>query len=252
VRLTATAALALIAAGFASSSAGAALSYPQVQRATELCRSGERALEVGNFGRARRSFLKVIEIVPVYPEAHLGMGHLAMRERRFEDALREYETARDRYVDMSRALFDLDARRFAEARAEITELMDDLVARQRFAPVPLKMSRLESAIERLKAIEPPDRSALADPPGQIHFYVGNALFRLNRLDEAVAAWETCLRTAPAFPAAYNNLAVGYWLLGRLEDARRTLALAAARGLPINKDLAADLERSAALGAAPRG
>ena len=59
--------------------------------------------------------------------------------------------------------------------------------------------------------------AMAEP-GELHFYIGNALFNMNRLDEALEAWETCARMTPRFSLVYNNLAVAYWKKGRLDRA----------------------------------
>jgi tetratricopeptide (TPR) repeat protein len=245
--------LAIVAVLAASVGPAAAIpSEPQIQRATGYCLSGARALEAGNVRKAKASFAKAIAILPNYPEAHLGMGHIAMRERRFGDALHEYETAKEHFAEMSEALVAIRTQRFSEAQQEIVALMDALVARQRLAPVPWRINRLEAAIERLQAIEPPDGSARIEPPGQIHFYLGNALYRLSRLGEAVASWESCVSKAPGFSPAYNNLAVGYWMLGRIDDARHVLDRAEELGLLVNRELKADLDRAARIEPAQRG
>ena len=94
-------------------------------------------------------------------------------------------------------------------------------------------------------VEPPAPSERIGLSGTIDFYIGNALFRLGRLAEAVASWSASVERSPGLLPAYNNLAVGYWMLGRIDDARAVLAHAADRGLVVNPNLKADIEAGAA-------
>ncbi len=100
-------------------------------------------------------------------------------------------------------------------------------------PVPLRL-RLES-------------KTIGVPPGEFHFYVGNAMFQLGRVDGAVESWERCRDAKPRFAMVYNNLALAYWKQGRLDDAVAALDKAGELGFPVNPDFRADLTRASAAG-----
>jgi tetratricopeptide (TPR) repeat protein len=228
----------------------ARMAIPDVQRASGFCKSAERAMRAGNIKKAREALDKAIEVMPNFPGAHMGLGHVALMERRFEDALREYREARADYAQVQGAMFNLKVRDYADAQIEIVQLNDDLRNQAKLSPNVFRQNKLENAILRLQRMDIPTRQSLEEPPGQIDFYIGNALYHLGRRDEAVASWEECLRKDKQIAPAYQNLAVGYWEQRRYVDARRTLAEAEKRGLRTSQDLKADLERSAAMSALP--
>lgn len=247
--------MAVVLAGAMSLAAApsfAKIAIPDVQRASGYCKSAERAMRAGNLKKAQASLDKAIEVMPNFPGAHMGLGHMALMERRFEDALREYQEARDDYALFQGAMLNLKVRDYADAQLEIVALQDELRNQAKIAPNVFRENKLENAILRLQRMDTPTRLPLEEPPGQIDFYIGNALYRLGRRDEAIASWEECLRKDHEIAPAYQNLAVGYWEQGRFADARRTLAEAERRGLRTSPDLKADLERSAALRALPLG
>jgi len=59
----------------------------------------------------------------------------------------------------------------------------------------------------------------------------------------VQAWETCASKAEQFSFVQNNLAVGYWKLGRLEEAQSAMERAEGLGFRVDPAFRADLERS---------
>jgi tetratricopeptide (TPR) repeat protein len=244
--------IAALVAAVPTASAEAGPGRVDAQRATRYCNRGERALQVGNLTKARESFTRALAIDPHFADAHLGLGHIAMAEKQYEAALAQYEIANEDYSDVGRRIYEREATRYTEARQEILELRDEIALRERIAPVPMQLSKLEQAVHRLEALSPPARSSLQEAPGRIHFYRGNALFRMGRRDEAVNAWETCVTASPDYAPAYNNLIVGYWTSGRITKAREILKKAESLGLFINPDLKADLERDAMLRSAQRG
>ncbi len=235
-----------LAAWAAISAPSASLSLPRVQRASGYCLTAERAMRTGNLKKARASLAKALEIVPTFPAAHMGMGHIALSEKRYQDALHEYEQARDQFSEVSRALFTLHVKDFSDSRYEILALQDEIRNQQKLAPVFFRLNRLEAAVERLQRLDPPSRSVPGQPPPEVFFYLGNALFHLDRIDEAVESWETCLDRDHQFGMAYQNLAVGYWRLGKVDEARRTLAEARKHGVRVDPGLEADLEKQVSL------
>lgn len=230
----------------------AGMAIPDVQRASGYCKSAEHAMRTGNLRKAHESLDKAIAVMPKFPGAHMGLGHLALMEKRFEDALREYQEARADYALFQEAMLNMKVRDYADAQTEIVALQDELRNQKKIAPNVFRENKLENAILRLQRMDTPTRQSFEEPPGQIDFYIGNALYHLGRRDEAVASWEECLRKDHEIAPAYQNLAVGYWEQGRYADAQRTLVEAEKRGLRTSPELKADLERSAALRALPLG
>jgi tetratricopeptide (TPR) repeat protein len=241
---------------------------------------GEAALASGNRARAARSFDKALDLFPPFPEAHLGKGRIALAERRFQDALVEFESARDSYSQAGDSLMDLRMVRYHDARRkadEVRQEMAELESRLSFAggsngtnqndpglhdhmiggltvsknasTTSRHLDLLAEELTQLEAIAPPRADRLTEVPGEVFFYVGNALFNLGRIEEAKDAWISCTERSPLFPYAYDNLAVALWKLGRIPDAVSALDRAQSLGLNINTRLQSDL-RSMSSGALP--
>jgi tetratricopeptide (TPR) repeat protein len=117
------------------------------------------------------------------------------------------------------------------------------------AQIQRQIAQLQDAVHNLEAVQMPAHTDTKQAPGEIDFYIGNALFRLDRPDEALASWESCATKSPNFALVKINLAVAYWKKGRFDEAKSLLAAAEAQGFPVNPHMKADLE-SAAAGAAP--
>lgn len=56
---------------------------------------------------------------------------------------------------------------------------------------------------------------------EVHYGLGNVLFRQNRREEAVREYREAIRLLPTHSEAWNNLAVVLTQLGRPEEARRS-------------------------------
>lgn len=223
----------------------------QIRDADNNFKFAARALKAGNVRKARTYYTKALEIIPSFPEAHIGMGHIALGEGRFEDALREYEAARNGYAELGDALFDHELTRYMEAQQQIRDIRDRIRELQRALTlrpaldphtIEREIVQLEASSQQLESIKAPLRGGI-EPPGELSFYAGNALFRLGRVDEAIREWEICTQKSPKFPLVYNNLAVAYIKKSRLHDALQSVALAERMGVVVNPGLKADLERS---------
>ena len=235
----------------------------QIRDADRYSQFGTQALKSGNLHRARTLFEKALKVIPSFPDAHMGMGHVAMGERRFEDALREYSLAREEFVEFSDGLFDLRLLHYQQTQEEIGKIHDEIMNLQKLAYtkpigsanlIERKILELEEEIHQLEMIKPPEVDAARQPPGEVHFYIGNALFNLNRPDEALTSWETCARMSPRFSLVYNNLAVAYWKRGRVDLAIDSLERAERLGLAVNPRFKADLQstRAETVGSATLG
>jgi tetratricopeptide (TPR) repeat protein len=217
------------------------------------------ALEKGNVHKAREAFERSLSALPSFPEGHLGLGHLAMRDRRFDDALREFRSAETGYKAMSATMAQMETDRYARsrddlarARAELAELESNARRAQNASTIGASegqlmrlRTQLEARIRVLESMNPPIATAVRDAPAEILFFQGNALFDLKRNDEAIAAWESALRRDPKQPLAENNLAVAYWMAGRFAEAQAAMRRSELLGFKVNPSFRADLERSIA-------
>jgi len=228
----------------------------EIRQADRHCQAGLKALQTGNFAKAREAFARAFAAAPNFPPAHLGLGHVALAEKDFAGALAEYTAARDSWGTFGALLDELEMARWSRTQDEIRRLQDELREMQNrergldtgestSTAQRTLQTTLEQRIQTLEAIPMPQTGATTEPPSDIDFHIGNALFRLARYEEARTAWETCAQKNPKFPLVRNNLAVLYLKAGRIDDARRAVAEAEALGMKVNPGLKADIESAAA-------
>jgi tetratricopeptide (TPR) repeat protein len=227
-----------------------------IQQASALCRKGGKALAEGDKARASDHFDKALGVIPGFPDALVGLGHLAMSEKRFDDALRSYQRAHEGYVALGGALQVIREQNFRDTQERMKNVRDQISSLGRAstnartdarteAEINRSLTMLQDELRRLEAIEPPRDNAGADPPAEIWFYIGNAQFKLERYDEARASWETSAKLNPSFPMIHNNLAVIYWKAGRFGDAQAALQTAERLGFPVNPKMKEDLAKASA-------
>jgi tetratricopeptide (TPR) repeat protein len=235
----------------------------QLRRAMSDAASGMSALGKGNVKKARELFEQSLAAVPDYPEGHLGLGHIAMQEKRFEDALKEFQAAEAGYTSMSAVAAQMASARYSRSRDELQSLRAELSkldsqTMQNKAPqagttardasesqVERDRTQLQSRIRTLEAMNPPSSTGKPEAPAEVFFFEGNALFDLKRTQEAIAMWEKARERNAKLPLVENNLAVAYWTTGRLDDARTAMERAEALGFKVNPNFRADLEKALA-------
>lgn len=217
-------------------------------RAAKLCDKGFKALESDDVTRAATSFEKALEMAPAFPDAHLGLGHVAMKDGRFEEALSQYEAARDGWTTMGDELFDRRMKQYHAGRQDIPKLQQEaglIISGQIKMGDGDRRLRLKEIDDRIRYFEtmPPPTKEDAESPGEVDFHLGNALSRLKRWEEAVEAYESCIKKSPEFAQVHNNIALAYWRVGRIESALASLDKAEEMGLQVNPKFRADIEKS---------
>jgi len=227
-----------------------------IQQASALCRKGAKALQAGDKAEASARFEKALSVLPDFPDAHVGLGHVAMSEGNFEGALNSYQRARNGYLSFGSMLQSLREENFRETQRRMGQIRDQIDSLghastnartdpRTEAEITRSLTALQDELRRLEAVEPPKENAGADPPAEVWFYIGNAQFKLEKYDEARASWETSAKLNPGFPMIHNNLAVIYWKAGRFNDAQRELATAERLGFPVNPKMKEDLAKASA-------
>jgi tetratricopeptide (TPR) repeat protein len=179
--------------------------------------------------KAKERFGKALATGPELPGRALGMGHVDMREGKFEARSRRTRGARTATASSASRSWTFRPSATPRTQRTIATLRDNLrncsPRRRRTPPrdptqIDAEIATIEDQIHRLEAVDMPSRDKPTEPPGEIYFHMGNAQFRLDRIDEAIASWETCAVKSPKFAMVHNNLAVAYWKKGRLDDAKK--------------------------------
>ena len=234
-----------------------------LRQAMGYAQRGLAALQKGNVARAREDFARAVSKIPNLPDAHAGFGHLAMREKRFEDALTEYRLAESGSKELISFRVQLESERFAKSRDELQRLraiqmqLDQQSSRNQMragsnanspggmnaGQVERERAEVTSRIRALESMNPPTPDASYEPPADVLFFQGNALFDLKRTGDAILVWETAAKRMRKFGPLHNNLAVAYWMSGRLDDAWASLKRAEAAGFKVNPSFRADLEKA---------
>src|SRR5437870_5028039 len=102
----------------------------QVSDADRHCQFALQALRSGNVAKAKSLYGKALKTFPEFPDALTGLGHVAMSERRFGEALQDFNDARGAYVSFSGALFELQIEHFQRSQEQIGELRDQIQSMQ--------------------------------------------------------------------------------------------------------------------------
>src|SRR5262245_1348908 len=95
-----------------------------LRQAMGYSQRGMRALEKGNSARAAEDFNRALAQVPELPDAHAGIGHVAMQQRRFEDALVAYRRAQEAYRRFATDRVGLAQDRYARNRDRLQYVED--------------------------------------------------------------------------------------------------------------------------------
>ena len=259
-RILASGVVALLAWGPALADAA----ERDLRQALGYAQRGLNSLQKGNGARALDDFNRALAKVADLPDAHMGLGHLAMREKRFGDALSEYRAAQEGFSRMAALLMQLSAEHYVRSRDDLEQLRITKARLDREAmqmqsrgsntssgstgsmstgQIERERAEIDQKIRALESMALPNEKKTPEIPAKLYFFEGNALFDLGRLDEALAAWERAAVGDPSFAPVQNNLAVAYWRKGRISEAKRALLRAETLGFTVNPDFRADLSHA---------
>lgn len=236
------------------------ISSLSLNKAADLTNQGTKTLDAGEIDKAKGFYEQALKCVPEFPDAHLGMGHILLKQGKVADALAAYERSKVGYGQWGNQILKLRMdnykairRQVDSLRAQISNLADKLRALRSGAspqPIERQIFQTEVSLRRLEAIQAPTPDAVFDVPGEVFFHIGNAQFRLDKVDEAIASWQCCAAKNPKFGAVHINLTVANWKKGRFEDAKAHLAKATELGYLVNPKMKTDLDNAAATAMRP--
>ncbi len=231
----------------------------RVRKATAEHSRGAEALRTADLETATLHFRAALAIIDDFPPAHVGLGHVALKAGAFSEALSHYEAAEQGFVAMGDRLREFRLQQYQAAIEEGERIRDELArpilqspdtggapagSRNESAEASLRNRRtaLESRLREIEALTPPDDETLLEPPPELGFFKGNALFQLGRVEDAIGVWELFATRQPAFGPVHNNLALAYLKTGRIVLARQSLDRAKAQGVPVPPAIEAELQR----------
>ncbi len=230
--------------------AAAEISQMALRKASSLCAKGSKSLGEGDVQKASEAFEEALKAVPDYPDAHVGLGDIAMQRKNFEAALHEYQAARD---GMAR-LADLRKAREFEQQRDNQQVADSLRDQAAYASSPGVKSGATSLTTTLgakegnarqEATKSVDNKSDVKIPAELFYKIGNTQFMLHRPDEARESWENCITSDPKFARAYGNLAIVEFQAGHLDKAQEYVNEAEKLGASVNPNLKNDLAKALA-------
>jgi tetratricopeptide (TPR) repeat protein len=225
----------------------------ELTKAEQLYQDGLAKEKKGDVQGARTDFLEALKVYPDYGAAQLEIGKLLLAEKKFPEAIEALKKAEEIFTRTADERRKAAMKNYQDAQREIVQQQEQIRNLQNPGPITNKMNETqvttevnsrEDRVKQLQAIPQPSERDFQKAPGDLYFYLGNAYLREDRLDEALAAWETCRDLMPTFPPVYNNLAFAYWKRGRIDEARAALAKAEELGAPVNPEFKAKLEQAA--------
>jgi len=218
-----------------------------------------RLLDAGEFDQAETLYRQCLATMPGIAEIHYGLGIIALRRKRYEDAVIANAKALDLDPKFAAAANHLGValkslgrhgaaeeafRRATEIKPYLAAALNNLgnlfreVERFAEAEAPLReaigldpkllgarvnLSDVLRGLGRYKDAETIARETLMLAPENADAYnnLGNALRHQGRIGEAAAAYEKALALAPEVSMLLNNLANAYRDLGRIDEAIAT-------------------------------
>ena len=184
---------------------------------------------MGRPAEAIEAYKKTMEVAPMLaPGTALSMAELFLRAGRFDDSIQHAELALNAHPAAARmaiAQAHLAKKDLAAAEREGATLLNDPAKRDEaavlLAQVRIAARRLPEALRLLDEVRERSAASGETVPANYWFARGDAVARMNRIEEAEQAFAEEMRLYPKNREAYVRLAVLQTLSGREPEARRT-------------------------------
>lgn len=162
-------------------------------------------IKKGRDANAIKLLEETVQIAPKFFRAHLDLGLLYQKARRFEDAQKMYKSSQEISPKNVQSLINLGSLYIQEGDAHQKEGRD------------VVGKFLDQALDTLEAaVKLNPRSSIA------YYYLGSANFKSSFLEEAEAAFKTAEKLDPDMSIARLMLANIYAMMNKLNDAVRYL------------------------------
>ena len=159
----------------------------------------------GNLKEAENIYRAILRTQPTHPDANYNLGTIAVSFNQIEAALPLFKTALD--VNPNHQKFWLS---YVDALVRAERLKDAKQVIKKAKKRGVDVKKLNKVLSNSK----PKRSGDAE----VHYNLGNTLYRLGKLDDAEASYKKALVLKPNYAEAYNNLGATLLTLGRMQEA----------------------------------
>jgi Tfp pilus assembly protein PilF len=229
-----------------------AMSAPQAQlsereqvAASQHFKRGMESLLADRYDIAEQEFKGAVAIDPLYDAAFYGLGQVYMATKRYDQALKAYTASRDAFKAATAAETLASAASDRRIRDQIETLKDNERNMMRLGTSsPGGQQAIDQVRELIQQLESrKSRRAGATPPpvpAGISMAIGSAYFRLNDLANAEKEYKTAVQVKPDFGEAHSNLAVVYFVTGRVPEAETEIKAAEKAGFKVNPRLKDDI------------
>jgi protein O-GlcNAc transferase len=239
--------LSIIAVASVGHLHAAQLSEREQHAATQHFKRGMEDLLSEHYETAEREFRDAVKIDPLYDAAFYGLGQVYMATRQFESAVKAYIAAREAFKSATAAESLASVSTDRRLRDQIDALKDyerNLTRQMAASRNPAAQSVIDRIHDQIQQMEGRMHRVGGPPPPVPAGYsmaLGSAYFRLNQLPDAEREYTAAIEVDPAFGEAHSNLAVVYFVTGRIAEADASLKAAAKAGFKVNPKLKDDVE-----------
>lgn len=218
--------------------------------ATAKTSKAEKLFKKEDYAKAEDLFRQAIDIEPLLPTAHLGLGATLVALKRFPEALEALEMAEEKYVAWDHSLAEAELQQRQEAFRASQEFDTFLGTKRPGASTGAQAttgvvqnvaSRLET--EQHLTVRRWDLQQIQRIPPQIFYLEGVAHLRLGQPEEGIEALRICLALDQSHGLSHYNLAVALFGIGEAQEAKSHLDSAVAAGVEPNPQFVADLEKA---------
>lgn len=215
--------------------------------ATQHFKRGMADLLAEHYDSAEREFREAVKIDSLYDAAFYGLGQVYMATKQFDAALKAYLSACDAFksATAAEALASISSDR--RLRDQIDTLKDNertLTRQMASSRNPAAQAKIDYLHDQIQQLEGRLHRSGGPPPPVPAGYsmaLGSAYFRLNRLADAEREYKAAIDVDSGFGEAHSNLAVVYFVTGRIGEAATALKAAEKAGFKVNPRLKEDVE-----------
>lgn len=201
----------------------------------------KRLFQARDLQKAVGEFQKCLDLLADHHEAHYFLGQIRYHQGEIPEALKHAQSAIRSldHLDRSYAAAEAERRAFAERRIDVLQYTVDQYGKEE--PGGCMADTVADAKTSIRELKSESKSAGAGKalfavPAGYHFLEANSLFRLGRLDEAIAQQQQALKRDPQHAGAWNNLIHFRFLKGDVEGAREAIRQAEGRAMAIQPNV----------------
>jgi tetratricopeptide (TPR) repeat protein len=220
------------------------LSEREQLAASQHFKRGMESLLRDQYDVAEKEFKGAVAIDPLYDAAFYGLGQAYMATKRYDEALKAYLASRDAFKAATAAEVLASTASDRRLRDQIDALKDNERNMMRLgtgAGAPNAIDQIHQQIQQLESRKSRRAGATPPPvPAGVSMAIGSAYFRLNDLVNAEKEYKAALEVNPSFGEAHSNLAVVYFVTGRLREAESEIQAAEKTGFKVNPRLKDDI------------